>query len=330
VSLRNPEFARFFFIHEHVERFLSTGHQREGAWWYFLPLLLIGLVPWTALLAWLPGAWGIRDVRSDTGFAWPRFCLAWSAFVLVFFSVSSSKLPSYILPLFPAVALVLGWRITTLAPRPWRLLLGALALAACGSAIALWLGYDQLAARLATDRTPRALYDALGRGVKAGATVIAAGALVAWLVDRRPLLHGRTLSVLAIALAADAGLMLAFWANPGLDDSRSSASLVAAVRRDPGHDAAAPFYQVQLYDQTLPFYLGRTTTVVDYRDELALGLDAEPGKGVATTAEWTGRWQHASQAYALMAPDTASRLAGEGVPMRTVAANARHVVVARH
>ena len=69
--------------------------------------------------------------------------------------------------------------------------------------------------------------------------------------------------------------------------------------------------------------------MVDYRDELALGLDAEPGKGIPTTEDWIHRWQDAPQAYALMAPDTTATLAGRGVPLRVVAQSPRYVVVAR-
>src|SRR5439155_24646750 len=53
VSLKNPEFAWFFFIHEHVLRFLTTEHHHEGAVWYYVPVLLIGFFPWSA---WLPAA----------------------------------------------------------------------------------------------------------------------------------------------------------------------------------------------------------------------------------------------------------------------------------
>ena len=71
VSVRNPEFARFFFIHEHFERFLTTEHRRTGAWWYFLPLLAIGLLPWTGVFL-----WGIRRSWTEPvaagSFAWPR------------------------------------------------------------------------------------------------------------------------------------------------------------------------------------------------------------------------------------------------------------------
>jgi 4-amino-4-deoxy-L-arabinose transferase-like glycosyltransferase len=50
VSLANDEFARFFFIHEHFARFLTKVHHRLGAWWYFVPILLFGAMPWTPFI----------------------------------------------------------------------------------------------------------------------------------------------------------------------------------------------------------------------------------------------------------------------------------------
>ena len=53
VSLRNPEFARFFFIHEHFERFTSTVHGRYQPFWFFVPVLLGTMLPWSFFI---PGA----------------------------------------------------------------------------------------------------------------------------------------------------------------------------------------------------------------------------------------------------------------------------------
>ena len=52
--------------------------------------------------------------------------------------------------------------------------------------------------------------------------------------------------------------------------------------RRPPFARDAPVYQIAMYDQTLPFYLGRTTTLVAFRDELALGIDAEPERQIPT------------------------------------------------
>ena len=63
VSNANPEFAHFFFIHEHFERFLSHESRRVEPWWYFLPLVVLGFFPWTFAM---PLA--VRDAwRSEAG-----------------------------------------------------------------------------------------------------------------------------------------------------------------------------------------------------------------------------------------------------------------------
>ena len=93
--------------------------------------------------------------------------------------------------------------------------------------------------------------------------------------------------------------------------------------------ADAPFYQVRLYDQTLPWYLRRVTTLVDYRDELGLGQDAEPGKSISDVRDWMTQWRTLPQGYALMAPDTYEALAQQGLEARIVARTGRYVLMAR-
>ncbi|EFK97601.1 transmembrane protein, partial [sediment metagenome] len=107
MSVANPEFPHFFFVHEHFERFLSGTHRREEPWWYFWPILLAGFLPWMFAVA-TAAAESWRRETGGEAFPWRRFALLWTAFVMVFFSASGSKLPAYILPVFPVLALVLG------------------------------------------------------------------------------------------------------------------------------------------------------------------------------------------------------------------------------
>ena len=194
----------------------------------------------------------------------------------------------------------------------------------------IWIWREPLAARLATERTPIDLYRALLAWVALGLLVISVGATAARLLDRRGTPPARTLAAIALALGMNAGLAVALWGNDALGPARSTADLVRALRAaSPPYDVAAPFFQVRMYDQTLPWYLRRTTTVVDYRDELALGLDAEPQKGIADTATWTARWAALPQGYALMTPDTFDDLMTQQVPMRVVVRTSRYVLVAR-
>ena len=113
VSLRNPEFARFFFIHEHFERFTSTVHGRYQPFWFFVPVLLGTMLPWSFFI---PGAlaraW--HDRHRDEGQA-GIYLLIWTALIFLFFSKSNSKLIPYILPIFPSLAILIGHRIDVLA-----------------------------------------------------------------------------------------------------------------------------------------------------------------------------------------------------------------------
>ena len=108
VAQRNPEFLEFFFIHEHLQRFTQKAHSRTGPIYYFIPLLLLGFLPW---IAQAPGAlaqaWRERNREFSSG--WLLTC--WFAVIMGFFSVSQSKLPGYIIPVFPALAMLAGHRL---------------------------------------------------------------------------------------------------------------------------------------------------------------------------------------------------------------------------
>ena len=330
VSMRNPEFARFFFIHEHFERFLTTEHRRTGAWWYFLPMLALGLLPWTGVFLWgMRRAW--IETVSASGFAWVRFCLLWCAFVLVFFSVSGSKLPSYILPIFPAAALVIAVELEAMTSRT----LAAFALIITITTGALWLGsllgWPAITAAFTDARTPPVLFVKLGKFVKLALGVGTVGYGIAWALIRRGSLRGKTAGIAALALATVLMMQAIYSGSDAFRATRSTADLVTVLENaaNPPYDRNAPFFQVRMYDQTLPFYLERTTTLVEYRDELALGLDAQPMLGIAREADWVTRWDALPQAYALMSHETFDELRTSGLPARVIASNPRHVLVAR-
>jgi len=156
VSLRNPEFAHFFFIREHFERFSSTVHGRYQPFWFFVPVLLGTMLPWSFFI---PGAlvraW--RDRHHDEGQA-GMYLLIWTALIFLFFSKSSSKLIPYILPIFPSLAMLIGHRIDVLSDGRGRQMKGAamalgLTLVVLGAAA---LGYARLpqVVSLLIDRFP--------------------------------------------------------------------------------------------------------------------------------------------------------------------------------
>jgi hypothetical protein len=84
-----------------------------------------------------------------------------------------------------------------------------------------------------------------------------------------------------------------------------------------------------MYDQTLPFYLKRTVTLVDYSDEFEFGLAQEPGRRIDTIAEFEKRWRGDPMAYAVMSDETWRRLEADRLPMRVLARDVRRVIVAK-
>ncbi len=108
VAWVNPEFSYFYFVHEHFLRYLTRVHHRYEPVWFFVPVVLLGFYPWTIFLvqsvkANLPVSWARRHQRSRE-----LFLLLWAVLVLAFFSLSSSKLIPYILPLLPPLALLIA------------------------------------------------------------------------------------------------------------------------------------------------------------------------------------------------------------------------------
>jgi len=101
-ALRNgPVFWNEFFWKHHVDRFLHPTLDHPQPFWYYLPVLLAGLFPWTPLAGLLFRPKIYQDERI-------RFLLFWLLFGLVFFSAAQNKLPGYVLPLLPVLAMVLA------------------------------------------------------------------------------------------------------------------------------------------------------------------------------------------------------------------------------
>jgi 4-amino-4-deoxy-L-arabinose transferase-like glycosyltransferase len=336
VSRDNPEFAQFFFIHEHFERFLTNEHRREGSWYYFVPLFLAGMLPWLLVLAWtLTRSWRNASAAAN-GFSWPKFCLVWALFVFVFFSFSGSKLPSYILPMFPALAMVLGWQLAQLPSRTLAQLALPMAILSLLLAIGVVVALGAFIPDLADANTPASVFRAFAPWIAAAVGVMAVGAIAVYLLFRRNTAAAKTLGIVALALGTAAGMQLGFVGYDAFRATRSAYDLVRAAQTAEGGGSSGPFdprvpvYQVRTYDQTLPFYLGRTTTLVAYRDEMALGLDSEPGLGIATEAAWIPQWTALPQGYALIRLDDYAALVAQGIPMRVIARDPRRVFVARN
>ncbi len=108
MALRHPDFLQFYFVHEHFQRFATTEHRRTGPAVYFIPVLVAGFLPWTAFFGRFRESWpgftrGAWRARSTEAFLW-----IWALLVFAFFSASRSKLIPYVLPIWPALSVLLA------------------------------------------------------------------------------------------------------------------------------------------------------------------------------------------------------------------------------
>jgi 4-amino-4-deoxy-L-arabinose transferase-like glycosyltransferase len=126
----NPDFLRVFFIEHNFKRFLTPEFQHIQPFWFYAEIILIGFLPWTASLLWALIAGCRRWLQTGHLSAPMCFLLCWCGFCAVFFTVSRSKLPGYILPAFPAIGLILSRSATGLVPaKRWSFGLASLAAA---------------------------------------------------------------------------------------------------------------------------------------------------------------------------------------------------------
>ena len=318
VSIANPEFPHFFFIHEHLERFLTRVHHRTAPWWYFIPILIAGMLPWTPLLGQaLVTAWK-RDA-TQRSFKLRRFLLIYSGVIFLFFSTSQSKLPSYILPIFPALALLVGEWLGHVRGRKLAWLILPIAVLALAGAIA-----SPFVAHVGSEKVPAALYGIFSKWILAGTLTLLAASCLAMVFAWR-----ERIEVAVIALGAGGLLLiqLVMTGHEALSPSYSTAHLAGMIR--PLLDADTPFYSVRTYEHTLPFYIKRTVTLVDYRDELDFGLKQEPQREIPTIEEFEARWRNDRKALAIMGPDVYRTLTGRGLPMRLLYEDARRVIVSK-
>ena len=137
---RNPTFFRVFIIEHNFKRYLTPEFQHIQPFWFYIPIVLIAFVPWTLVLLW---AIAIRLFHRDRKFAFSpltNLLLSWAIFCLVFFSISRSKLPGYILPAIPAIGVLLARSFVTLSDqkeRSLRWLLSAWAILTLPAALLL-------------------------------------------------------------------------------------------------------------------------------------------------------------------------------------------------
>ncbi|MGZ4980255.1 MAG: phospholipid carrier-dependent glycosyltransferase [Methylobacter sp.] len=319
VSQANPEFPHFFFIHEHFERYTSDVHGRTKSNWYFFAVFAIGAMPWlfsslTSLIK-PPFSW-----RAEAGkFEASRLLWVYAVFVFFFFSISHSKLPAYILPMFPALALLVG---ENMSKRKHFIADGivAIAIAIVAFIFFIWKADDmakigRLASHLLLFR-PWIMATAVLIGAAGVSTIL--------------LRHKKDLAISVYALCALLGIQMLSWGYQSISDLRSSRAMAEAIQSyiAKSGKSTVEIYDVNRYDQSLPYYLGKTIKLVGFRGELEFGINQEPQKWISDT-DFLPLWLNSEQAISVLPQATYDQWQQQKIPMLTIYENSRYIAVAR-
>ncbi len=317
-SRRNPEFAHFFFVVQHFQRYLSQrGFDRYQPAWFFIPVLLVGMLPWATLL---PGAFKAGWTAARRGDRVASLLLLWAGFIFLFFSVSQSKLIPYIVPMFPALSLLTARYVAALSGRRLaRHLFAVLTLSAAIVASLLILWATPLGASLVSRASPASI-----EGFVLAFALLGLGAGFGGRLARQGYVLG------GAAAAAAGGLLLAQSGLLGADRlprMQQVVELASHLQSELG--ASTRVYCVDAYIQPIPFYLKRPCTLVGYRGELDFGLQQEPWRFVPRLTDFAAIWREQDDALAILNPNDYQQLEALGTPMRLIYTAPSYVAVAR-
>jgi len=274
VSWREPGFAGFYFVGEHLHRFLKPNFEHAQALYFYFPVLILGFLPWSILAPF--GRWKASANRGARD-----FCLIAAAVIFGFFSLASSKLIPYILPAFPPLAIAIADSVISSEEHAR----GARRFAIAAMIALALIGVPMLAAPFAGLSAP---YLSMVRSalLAAGLIAIAGGAMAGLSIARGRVDAAPPLVVLTMAAALIAGSYGRLEAEP----LRSYAGLCRSIAaRAPG----ATLISYHRYVQSLPFYNRRRVIMAGAPSELNFGMEHSGDAAnwfLATDDELFRRW----------------------------------------
>jgi 4-amino-4-deoxy-L-arabinose transferase-like glycosyltransferase len=253
------QFLRGFFIVHNRDRFLNPMEGHGGGAYYHLLSFLVGFVPWSTFLGPVvaQSTRGIRGRLPNQEVAVPlKFLTCWFGVYLLFFSVSGTKLPNYILPLYPAAALLTGWflegwRRGELQPASWGM--PAALMVWMGVGVAVVAGLLIAGGAVPLPGVSIQTFPGLETGCFLGVLPIV-GATVAWLALRRGSRNG-LIGSLTVTAVLFVGAIVA-WGTTTLDRFKAARPLVeTASARQLDHEVRVGCFDY--YQPSLVFYCER-------------------------------------------------------------------------
>jgi len=325
VSQTNPEYSSFYFIHEHFQRYLTKPDGPFQQPWALIPVLLLGLFPWTVFL--------VQAVIHSLRFPWRQrhrhkelmFLILWAGWVFLFFSGSSYKQIPYILPMFPPLAILIGryfaagWdthHLSGVRSGSWILLAAILILVVTGLTapqhyLERYSNWPNLevpineATIVSTQQKEYRDLSGLTAYIYVQTGILVVAAVAALLLGKRQAFRwGFVFLTLAWALF----LVVSNSSLSRLDDRRSVKTLSTVLKSQlhPADEVAS----YHAYYQDLPVYLDRSVTVAGWKGDLQFGVrvDEHSGGWMVDDATFWEHWNGPTTVYMLTDRPTYEKL----------------------
>jgi len=256
VQLRNRDFFRVFILEHNFARFSQNLYHHRQPFWFYIPVLLLSLMPWTLWLIlaivermrliWSEGKRAVSNFEDS----WQLFLLIWLLVPVVFFSASQSKLPGYILLAVPAGTLLVSEYLAARRTEETRM---PLSLAAAHGALCGLLVFGALSA--ASIQLDHRLVLGKGSYIAAAISIVFALGIAAALLSRNGLRVLRSATMIAIVVAVGAIVRLA---APVIDATQSARPIAESIQAFSHEPVPVAIYHISRgQEYGLEFYLNR-------------------------------------------------------------------------
>ncbi len=334
VTLKHPSFFDFFFIREHFMRYLTPIAQREEPFYYFLIVGAVFFLPWTLLIpAFVKQAWSDSDPRRRKTLA---FLHCWWAVVIVFFSLSKSKLPPYILPMTPPLAMIAGVYLSDFYSQLSGMryirksLLLFTAVIACLIPYILW----EFVTSLKTDADAPLVFPHAIALITLFTLLAAAIAVILRIwkkTGNAPSRRLRAAPFIAFVMLFMFGYAVIILAMERMNTSQSARDLAMAIRNSSPAKSVVCAYGGYERWSDCAFYLKQRITVVgDNAGELTFGRDADPAGNkpyFISLDEFKELARRDDPVYMLIKKNGFSEISGELPPMTVLAETPKGLVI---
>lgn len=329
ISQENPDFLRSYLFDEHFQRYLTKPEGPFEQPWAFIPVLLLGMFPWAVFM--------LQALRHSLRFSWRQrhqhkeviFLVLWAGLVFLFFSASSYKGISYILPIFPPLAILIGgylaaaWESHPVSgvPSGSFTLLVVLSLLVIAGVVgpqhylerySNWpdIQVPRAEATIVSTRAEYGDLSALTPYIHAQSVILIVGAVSALRLGFGNR-HAFRSGFLSLTLAWALFLAVLNSSLPLLDQRRSVKALAAVLKSQlhPSDEVAS----YHAYYGDLPVYLQRPVAVVGWKGNLQFGVEVNERSGgwMTDEASFWKRWNSLATVYMLTEQGTYDKLRSE-------------------